>query len=106
MTVTRRIAGYWLRGCRCRAANQRGNYECCLTIHSARSYHFVVAVWRTKRAESQRVKYWEIIADNLHKAGWSLGWVSQLSSISPSTEHRAVNVNAVFVHCGREHKQI
>jgi hypothetical protein len=25
-----------------------------------------------------RVKYWEIIADNLHKAGWSLGWVSAL----------------------------
>jgi hypothetical protein len=22
------------------------------------------------------VKYWEIIADNLRKAGWSLGWVS------------------------------
>jgi hypothetical protein len=22
------------------------------------------------------VKYWEIIADNLSKAGWSLGWVS------------------------------
>jgi len=24
------------------------------------------------------VKYWEIIADRLHKAGWSLGWVSAL----------------------------
>ncbi len=24
------------------------------------------------------VKYWEIIADNLHEAGWSLGWVSAL----------------------------
>jgi hypothetical protein len=24
------------------------------------------------------VKYWEIIADNLHDAGWSLGWVSTL----------------------------
>ena len=22
-----------------------------------------------------RVKYWEIIADNLGKVGWSLGWV-------------------------------
>jgi len=22
------------------------------------------------------VKYWEIIADNLYDAGWSLGWVS------------------------------
>jgi hypothetical protein len=24
------------------------------------------------------VKFWEIIADNLHDAGWSLGWVSAL----------------------------
>jgi hypothetical protein len=24
------------------------------------------------------MKFWEIIADNLHKAGWSLGWVSAL----------------------------
>jgi len=24
------------------------------------------------------VKYWEIIADNLSKAGWSLGWISAL----------------------------
>jgi hypothetical protein len=24
------------------------------------------------------MKYWEIIADNLHDAGWSLGWVSAL----------------------------
>ncbi len=27
---------------------------------------------------SFRMKYWEIIADNLKKAGWSLGWVSAL----------------------------
>jgi hypothetical protein len=26
------------------------------------------------------VKNWEIIADNLSKAGWSLGWVSALDS--------------------------
>jgi hypothetical protein len=24
------------------------------------------------------VKYWEMIADNLSKAGWSLGWISAL----------------------------
>ena len=35
-------------------------------------------MWRTKTPESQRVKYWEIIADNLHKAGWSYGYVSAL----------------------------
>ena len=26
------------------------------------------------------VKYWEIIADNLKKAGWSLGYVSAVES--------------------------
>jgi hypothetical protein len=40
--------------------------------HCDHSYHFVVAVWRAK-GRIQRVKYWEIIADNLSKAGWSLG---------------------------------
>ena len=28
--------------------------------------------------QRSRIKYWEIIADNLHDAGWSLGWVSAL----------------------------
>jgi len=37
---------------------------------------FVIAVWRAKEAESHRMKYWEIITDNLSKAGWSLGYVS------------------------------
>jgi hypothetical protein len=26
------------------------------------------------------MKYWEMIADNLRKAGWSLGWVSAVDS--------------------------
>jgi hypothetical protein len=26
------------------------------------------------------MKYWEIIADNLKKAGWSWGWVSAIDS--------------------------
>jgi hypothetical protein len=26
------------------------------------------------------VRYWETIADNLSKAGWSLGWVSAIDS--------------------------
>jgi hypothetical protein len=30
--------------------------------------------------ESCRVKYWEIIADNLSKAGWSWGRVSAIDS--------------------------
>jgi hypothetical protein len=31
-------------------------------------------------AESSPTKCWEIIADNLKKAGWSLGWVSAVDS--------------------------
>jgi hypothetical protein len=27
------------------------------------------------------MKYWEIIADNLKKRGWSLGWVSAVDSL-------------------------
>jgi len=34
-----------------------------------------------KEAQFRRdVKYWEIIADNLKKAGWSLGYVSAVDS--------------------------
>jgi hypothetical protein len=40
------------------------------------TYHFVIAVWSAVRI--RRMKDWEMIADNLHKAGWSLGWVSAL----------------------------
>jgi hypothetical protein len=35
----------------------------------------------SKRSTIRRVKRdWEIIADNLKKAGWSLGWVSAVDS--------------------------
>jgi hypothetical protein len=44
------------------------------------SYHFVIAVWRTKKTKSARVKYWETIADNLSKAGWTWGCLSQIDS--------------------------
>jgi hypothetical protein len=40
----------------------------------------VVAVSTAKEAESVAVKHWEIIADKLSKAGWSLGWVSAVDS--------------------------
>jgi hypothetical protein len=49
-------------------------------VIAIRVYHFVIAVWRAKAAESQCVKYWEIIADRLSAAGWSLGWVSAIDS--------------------------
>ena len=31
------------------------------------------------------MKYWEIIADNLKKRGWSLGWVSAVDSEGRTT---------------------
>jgi hypothetical protein len=34
----------------------------------------------SKRGRIYRVKYWEIIADNLSKAGWSWGCVSAIDS--------------------------
>jgi len=37
-------------------------------------------LWSAKAAESPRVKSWEIIADNLSKAGRSCGCVSALDS--------------------------
>jgi hypothetical protein len=35
-------------------------------------------MWSAKDARCVAVKYWEIIADSVHNAGWSLGWVSAL----------------------------
>jgi hypothetical protein len=35
---------------------------------------------KTKRGRIRRVKYWEIIADNLKKRGWSYGYVSAVDS--------------------------
>jgi hypothetical protein len=49
-------------------------------ISHARSYHFVIAVWRAKRQNPRVKRYWEIIADNLRKAGWSWGCVSAIDS--------------------------
>jgi hypothetical protein len=40
-------------------------------------FHYYV---KKKAAESARVKYWEIIADNLSKAGWCWGCVSAIDS--------------------------
>jgi hypothetical protein len=63
-------------------ANKRncGNRESSRGRHCARLYHFVIDVWRAKEAQSARVKHWEIIADNLSKAGWSWGCVSTVDS--------------------------
>jgi hypothetical protein len=33
-----------------------------------------------QKGQNLPVKYWELIADKLSKAGWSLGWVSAIDS--------------------------
>jgi hypothetical protein len=43
-------------------------------------YHFWLCYVKEKTGRIRRVKYWEIIADDLKKAGWSLGWVSAIDS--------------------------
>jgi hypothetical protein len=37
-------------------------------------------VWRAKKIQNRRVKFWELIADKLSKAGWSWGCVSAIDS--------------------------
>ena len=41
------------------------------------------------------MKSWEIIADKLHKAGWSLGWVATVDR-----EGRTIWLGKAF-HCAR-----
>jgi hypothetical protein len=61
---------------------------------AACSYQFVIGAWRTKETGiGVVVKYWEIIADNLSKAGWSWGCVSAVDhqgrTIFVADAHRA-----------------
>jgi hypothetical protein len=42
----------------------------------AANLSLVILLWSAKPAESRGMKYWEIIADNLSKAGWSYSCVS------------------------------
>ena len=47
------------------------------------------------------MKYWEIIADNLSKAGWSLGWVSAIDSKGRTiwiTDAQRDNGRRIVVH--------
>ncbi len=49
-------------------------------VIAPRSYHFVIAVWRLKAAQSDQREVLEVIADNLSKAGWSWGCVATVDS--------------------------
>ena len=45
-------------------ANERNcDNRQCLARHCLRSYHFVIAVWRAKEAQSDGVKHREIISE-------------------------------------------
>jgi hypothetical protein len=45
-----------------------------------RTIPFFSLLCEEQKRQNRPVKYWEIIADNLKKAGWSLGWVSAVDS--------------------------
>jgi hypothetical protein len=45
--------------------SNRSNRECCRPRHRARSYHFVVAVWRAKEAESGQMEVFSLSAKSL-----------------------------------------
>ena len=49
-------------------------------IIAAPSYHFVIVEWRTDAAQSNHVKYWEIIARNIKKRVWSCGCISAVNT--------------------------
>jgi len=65
MTVTRRIAGDLLRRCRCWVAEKSKSNSERRPSHRAVHYHFFIALWSAKAAESAGVNYWDIIADTL-----------------------------------------
>jgi hypothetical protein len=55
-----------------------------------------------KKTKSARVKYWETIADNLSKAGWTWGCSSQLirlaACFSQQTRTAATVAGSLFSH--------
>jgi hypothetical protein len=59
---------------------KRSDDEPCGPRHCDGIYHFVITVWRAKEAESDRVRYWEIIADNLSKRGCTWGCASTVDA--------------------------
>jgi hypothetical protein len=52
----------------------------CTELFSIQEAEFCARRPQTKSDTMVRVKYWEIIADNLSKAGWSWGCVSAIDS--------------------------
>jgi hypothetical protein len=55
--------------------------SCSPCVIWTRSYRFVIASWKTKEENSATVKYWEMIADKLSKAGWTWGCVSSVVAV-------------------------
>jgi hypothetical protein len=68
------------RGCTAKERN-RGNDECSSPRHCAVHIILSLPCGEEKTQNPAYVKYWEIIADNLSKAGWSLGYVSAVDSM-------------------------
>jgi hypothetical protein len=67
--------------CRRRTTKKRGSNERCGPRH-LRRFIFILSLLcgEQKRHNPINVKFWEVIADNLSKAGWSWGCVSAVDS--------------------------
>src|SRR5205823_5509038 len=54
--------------------------DCKRRHHCVEFISYLCCRAENKKGRIRRVKYWEIIADNLSKAGWSWGCVSAIDS--------------------------
>jgi len=63
------------------AAMQRNAIAIVISPASLRLFISLLSLpGREQKSRIRRVKYWEIITDNLKKAGWSYGYVSAIDS--------------------------
>jgi hypothetical protein len=69
---------YWTVAAKSRARSNKSAVcsRCCLEV-ATQLHGRILGRWQT---EKSALKYWEIIADNLSKAGWSWGCVSAVDS--------------------------
>ena len=66
-----------------------------MTATELSSFHTVL--------ETLRVKYWEIIADNLSKAGWSWGYVSAVNFDGEWMRYQVSSANLSKARRGKPH---
>jgi hypothetical protein len=69
------------RGCSAAAVLQRRATAIVNVARVVAPVHTILSLLcGQQKGQNLPVKYWEVIADKLSKAGWSLGWVSAVDS--------------------------